>query len=67
MRFAPLATPHNKDREAQLTPRGGVIIQATEIVKTYDTGRVQVLALRGVSLAVERGEMVAIYGAVRLR
>jgi len=39
-----------------------VIIEATDVVKTYDTGRVQVRALRGVSLAVRRGEMVAIMG-----
>jgi putative ABC transport system ATP-binding protein len=38
------------------------IIQATHIHKTYDTGRVQVQALRGVDLAVKRGEMVAIMG-----
>ncbi len=38
------------------------IIQATDIVKTYDTGKVQVKALRGVSLAINRGEMVAIMG-----
>jgi putative ABC transport system ATP-binding protein len=38
------------------------IIQATQIHKTYDTGRVQVHALRGVDLTVKRGEMVAIMG-----
>jgi putative ABC transport system ATP-binding protein len=38
------------------------VIDATELVKTYDTGRVQVRALRGVSLEVKRGEMVAIMG-----
>jgi putative ABC transport system ATP-binding protein len=38
------------------------IIQATGIHKTYDTGRVQVRALRGVDLMVKRGEMVAIMG-----
>jgi putative ABC transport system ATP-binding protein len=38
------------------------IIQATGIHKTYDTGRVQVRALRGVDLTVKRGEMVAIMG-----
>ena len=38
------------------------IIEATDIAKTYDTGRVQVRALRGVSLRVLRGEMVAIMG-----
>ena len=38
------------------------IIQATDVVKTYDTGKVKVHALRGVSLTVDRGEMVAIMG-----
>ena len=38
------------------------IIQATEVAKVYDTGAVRVNALRGVSLTVERGEMVAIMG-----
>ena len=38
------------------------MIEATDVVKTYDTGRVQVRALRGVSLTVQRGEMVAIMG-----
>jgi len=38
------------------------IIQASGIHKTYDTGRVQVHALRGVDLTVKRGEMVAIMG-----
>jgi putative ABC transport system ATP-binding protein len=40
----------------------GYIIQATGLHKTYDTGRVQVHALRGVDLTVERGEMIAIMG-----
>ncbi len=38
------------------------IIQAFEVAKTYSTGRVQVQALRGVSLTIHRGEMVAIMG-----
>jgi len=38
------------------------IIQASGIHKTYDTGRVQVHALRGVDVTVKRGEMVAIMG-----
>ncbi len=41
---------------------GVAIIQAIDVVKTYDTSRVEVRALRGVSLAVRRGEMVAIMG-----
>jgi ABC-type lipoprotein export system ATPase subunit len=40
----------------------GLIIDAREVEKTYDTGAVQVAALRGVSLQVPRGEMVAIMG-----
>jgi putative ABC transport system ATP-binding protein len=38
------------------------IIQIRDLVKTYDTGVVQVLALRGVNLEVAKGEMVAIMG-----
>ncbi len=40
----------------------GPIIEASEVVKIYDTGRVKVNALHGVDLKVERGEMVAIMG-----
>jgi ABC-type lipoprotein export system ATPase subunit len=39
-----------------------VIIEAVDVVKTYDTGRVQVQALRGINLTIDRGEMVAIMG-----
>src|SRR3989441_2087483 len=39
-----------------------VIIEARDVVKTYDTGRLQVEALRGVNLTINRGEMVAIMG-----
>jgi putative ABC transport system ATP-binding protein len=38
------------------------IVDARSIVKTYDTGVVQVEALRGVDLTLARGEMVAIMG-----
>ena len=38
------------------------IISAEGIEKTYDTGSVQVNALRGVDLNVERGEIVSIMG-----
>jgi putative ABC transport system ATP-binding protein len=39
-----------------------VIIQASGIHKTYDTGRIQVHALCGVDLTVRRGEMIAVMG-----
>ncbi len=45
-------------KEQERTP----IVEATNVVKIYDTGRVKVPALRGVSLTVYRGEMVAIMG-----
>ena len=38
------------------------IVEARSVVKTYDTGAVRVDALRGVDLALEQGEMVAIMG-----
>jgi len=38
------------------------IVEAIGVDKTYDTGTVQVRALRAVDLAVGRGEMVAIMG-----
>jgi putative ABC transport system ATP-binding protein len=39
-----------------------LIVEATEVVKTYDTGRIKVRALRGVTLSVKRAEIIAIMG-----
>jgi len=38
------------------------VIETRELVKTYGTGEAQVSALRGVSIKIERGELVAIMG-----
>ncbi len=52
------------ERQAQgaAERRQTVIIEARDVVKTYDSGAASVQALRGVSLSVPRGEMVAIMG-----
>ena len=42
---------------------GGAVIRVEEVHKYYDMGETRVHALRGVSLAVESGEFVAIMGA----
>ena len=39
-----------------------VIVGASGVWKTYDTGQVQVDALKGVDLRLDRGEMVAVMG-----
>lgn len=39
-----------------------IVIEARDVQKTYDTGSIKVFALRGVSLKVARGEMLAIMG-----
>jgi putative ABC transport system ATP-binding protein len=39
------------------------VIRVEQVTKIYRTGRTEVPALRGVDLAVERGEMLAIVGA----
>ena len=53
---------NSKDGQREPAADASLIVQAEEVVKTYDTGKVRVRALRGVSLAVPRGEMVAIMG-----
>lgn len=41
---------------------GDIIIEGTDIVRTFKMGEVQVRALRGVSVKIRRGEFVAIMG-----
>jgi putative ABC transport system ATP-binding protein len=47
---------------AEQPAAAGAIVEARAVVKTYETGKVAVHALRGVDLAVGPGEMVAIMG-----
>ena len=39
-----------------------LMIEANLVVKTYETGKIQVKALRGIDLKIEKGEMVAVMG-----
>src|SRR5579863_7827398 len=45
------------------TPQAHPVIALRRVAKTYVMGDVEVVALRGVSLTVERGDFVAIMGA----
>jgi putative ABC transport system ATP-binding protein len=38
------------------------IIKANNVYKTYDTGKIQVKALKGVDLDIKKGEMIAVMG-----
>ena len=46
----------------RLEARPQPIVEARGVLKTYDTGKVEVHALRGIDLAVQPGEMLAIMG-----
>jgi len=58
--MAVLVEPRPRVTRAPAPPES--IVEARGVEKTYDTGKVKVHALRGVSFAVGRGEMVAIMG-----
>ena len=40
-----------------------IVIKAENIVKTYETGKIEVQAVRGISLEVEKGEFTALVGS----
>lgn len=50
-----------KDNASLASEENG-IIQATNVVKIYDTGNARLHALKGIDFAVKRGEMVAVMG-----
>jgi putative ABC transport system ATP-binding protein len=59
-----MTVPLGELRPTTLEPPAGLepIVEARGLDKTYDTGKVEVHALRDVSFSVPRGEMVAIMG-----
>lgn len=56
-----MATVTTQVQEAA-TPDLEAMVYAADVTKVYDTGRVKVNALRGVSLSIKRGEMISIMG-----
>jgi len=64
------ATPRGRLRMPRRAPvvrrrpeRASAVIDVRDMVKTFSLGQVQVHALRGVSLRIERGDFVAIMGS----
>jgi putative ABC transport system ATP-binding protein len=51
------------DVEPRLRLRPRRVIDLRAVTKTFDTGAIQVRALRGISLEIERGDFVAIMGS----
>jgi len=49
--------------EPRLRLRPRRVIDLRGVTKTFDTGAIQVRALRGISLEIERGDFVAIMGS----
>ena len=49
-------------RASVATAVGGVVVEAHDLERQYGEGETAVHALRGVSLAVERGQLVAVMG-----
>jgi putative ABC transport system ATP-binding protein len=48
--------------QEEVVAAAGALIRLRDVTKTYDAGELAVQALRGVDLAVERGQMVAVIG-----
>ena len=61
-RREPVAEERRDSGAIESLPASPAIVEARSVDKAYDTGRLEVQALRGVSFSVAPGEMVAIMG-----
>ena len=61
-RFEPAPEAEEFPSALGAEPRVEAIVEARAVDKVYDTGKVEVHALRGVGFSVKQGEMVAIMG-----
>lgn len=54
----------NRKKSEVSAPQGdpNVIVEARDVVKVYNTGSTELLALKGINFAVKRGEMVGVMG-----
>ena len=50
-------------KKVMLAPPENVMVQAENLVKIYKSSEVEVMALQGLDLTVERGELMGIVGA----
>jgi putative ABC transport system ATP-binding protein len=62
MATAPITRFSEAAREGVPRALGDAIVEARDVEKRYETGELRVLALRGLSFSVARGEMLAIMG-----
>src|SRR5262249_61061817 len=58
-----LAANESFQRTTKISMNNGSVVKLTDVHKTYHTGDVDVHAVRGVSLEIQRGEFVALMGA----
>ena len=62
--FGPIRRPLARSAPFNPLPEGeaNFVVEASDLYKTYVSGRLRVPALKGVNLRIERGEIVAIVG-----
>jgi len=63
IQLMPSRGPRDAAAAGEEAPRNDAVIRIESVKKTYVTGKTEVHALRGVSVEIQRGEMVAVMGA----